>query len=53
MGVDSEIAEMGAVISHTLRVPMADALIMATAKGRGLRCVTDDPHFKEVKTVWM
>ena len=51
--VDSKIAENGAEISHRLRVPMADALIMATAKKIGLPCVTDDPHFTEVKTVWV
>lgn len=51
--VDSKIAGNGAEISHRLRVPMADALIMATAKKLGLPCVTDDPHFRDVKTVWV
>ncbi len=51
--VDSEIAEEGARISHKSRVPMADALIMATAKRLRVPCVTDDPHFTEVKTVWI
>jgi predicted nucleic acid-binding protein len=51
--VDSDVAEEGADISHRLRVPMADALIMATAKRLRLPCVTDDPHFSEVKKVWI
>ena len=51
--VDSEIAEEGARISHRLRIPMADSLIMATAKRLRVPCVTDDPHFTEVKRVWI
>lgn len=50
--VDSRIAEGGAEISHRLRIPMADSLIMATAKSLNLPCVTDDPHFTEVKRIW-
>lgn len=50
--VNAEIAEEGARISHKLNVPMADALIMATAKTLRLPCVTDDPHFTAVKKVW-
>jgi len=53
IGVDSEIAEEGADISHRLRIPMADSLIMATAKRFALPCVTDDPHFSEVKRIWI
>lgn len=51
--VDSQIAEEGADMSHRLRIPMADSLIMATAKRFNLPCVTDDPHFSEVKRVWV
>ncbi|MDG6994554.1 MAG: PIN domain-containing protein [Nitrososphaerota archaeon] len=51
--VNSEIAENGAEISHRLRIPMADSLIMATAKRFNLSCVTDDPHYTEVKRVWV
>ena len=52
VNVSPEIAEEGARISHRLKVPMADALIMATAKQLRVPCVTDDPHFTEVKKVW-
>jgi predicted nucleic acid-binding protein len=51
--VDPEIAEEGARISHRVKVPMADALIMATAKKLRVPCATDDPHFTEVKRVWI
>ena len=51
--VDSEIAEEAASISHRLRIPMADSLIMATARQLHLSCVTDDPHFTEVKKIWI
>ena len=51
--VDAEVAEEGARISHRLRIPMADSLIMATAKRLRVSCVTDDPHFTEVKRVWI
>lgn len=50
--VDSQIAEEGAEISHRLRIPMADSLIMATAKRYHIACVTDDPHYSEVKRIW-
>jgi len=53
INVDLEIAEEGASLSHRLRIPMADSLIMATAKQLHLSCVTDDPHFTEVKRVWI
>jgi len=51
--VTAEIAEEGARISHRLRIPMADSLIMATSKSLRVSCVTDDPHFTEVKRVWI
>ncbi|HKW04645.1 MAG TPA: PIN domain-containing protein [Nitrososphaerales archaeon] len=51
--VDSPIAEEGARIAHVHRTPMADSLIMATAKELKLPCVTDDPHFRPIRTVWV
>jgi predicted nucleic acid-binding protein len=51
--VDPGIAEEAARISHRVRVPMADALIMATARKLRLPCATDDPHFTEVKRIWV
>lgn len=51
--VDADLAEEGAKISHKLRIPMADALIMATSTKLRIPCVTDDPHFTEVKRIWI
>jgi len=51
--VDPEIAEEAARISHRVKVPMADALIMATARKLRVPCATDDPHFTEVKRIWV
>lgn len=51
--VDAEIAQEGGKLGARLKIPMADALIMATAKKFHLVCVTDDPHFSEVKRVWI
>jgi predicted nucleic acid-binding protein len=51
--VDPEIAEEAARISHRVKVPMADALIMATARKLRVPCATDDPHFTEVKRIWI
>jgi predicted nucleic acid-binding protein len=50
--VDPEVAEEAARISHRVKVPMADALIMATARKLRVPCATDDPHFTEVKRIW-
>ncbi len=51
--VDPMIAEEAARISHRVKVPMADALIMATARKLRVPCATDDPHFTEVKRIWV
>lgn len=53
VNVDERIAEEGAEISHRLNVPMADALIMASSRRLGVPCVTDDPHFTDVKRIWV
>jgi len=53
VSVESEIAEEAARMSHANKIPMADALIMATANVLGAECITDDPHFIWVKTRWI
>ena len=53
VSVDSRIAEEAARMSHQREIPMADALIIATAKVVGAECVTDDPHFRFVETRWV
>lgn len=52
-GVDAEIAQEAGRLGARLKIPMADALIMATAKRFRQICVTDDPHFTEVKRIWI
>ncbi len=51
--VNFQIAQEGARIAHVQRTPMADSLIIATAKQLKVPCVTDDPHFEAIKTVWL
>ena len=53
INVDPEIAEEAARISHRVKVPMTDALIMSTARKLRVPCATDDPHFTEVKRIWV
>jgi len=53
INVDPDIAEEAARVSHRVKVPMADALIMATARKLRVPCATDDPHFTEVKRTWV
>jgi predicted nucleic acid-binding protein len=53
VSIDWEIAREGGRFGARLRIPMADALIMATAKKLRLPVVTDDPHYTEVKRVWV
>jgi toxin FitB len=51
--VSAEIAKEGAKIAAKLKIPMADSLIMATAKELSVPCVTDDPHYSEIRKVWV
>lgn len=48
-----KLQERGTRFSAKLRIPMGDALIMATAKKLQVACVTDDPHFTEISRVWV
>lgn len=56
VNVDSELAKKGALIWKKYRVPMADAIIAATAMHLKAYCVTNDEHLlrmKELKTRWV
>jgi len=53
VNVDAEISSEAGILAARLRIPMADALIMATAKKMRVPCVTDDPHYSEVKRIWI
>jgi predicted nucleic acid-binding protein len=53
---DEELAVLSAEIRSKHRIPMADSVIAATAKLHRLECVSDDPHFaqvRELKTRWI
>lgn len=49
--IDSELAVKGAEASIDEKLPMADALIRATANKLDAKIVTSDPHFKNLKNV--
>ena len=54
--VDSRIAKKAAAIWYKYRVPMADAIIVATAEVLKAECVTNDPHLtsiREVRSRWI
>jgi predicted nucleic acid-binding protein len=54
--VNPQISVAAAELRHKHKIPMADGVIAATCRSYGSLCVTDDPHFqelKEIKTVWI
>lgn len=54
--VTSEIAEISAELRHKYNLSMGDSIIAATVSSLKAACVTDDPHFKqvkEIKTIWI
>lgn len=51
VSVDQEISLSAAVISIQHELPMADALIYATAERNGAELVTSDAHFKGLARV--
>jgi predicted nucleic acid-binding protein len=56
VSVGSKISREAALIWHKHRVPMADAMIAATAKTLNAECVTNDEHLtsmKELKARWV
>jgi len=51
--INATIAEEGARIAIRSKMPMTDSLIIGTARMLGEVCVTDDPHFDQIKRVWI
>ena len=49
--LDREIALMAAEISFELKLPMADSLILATARANNATLWTQDEHFKDLEGV--
>ncbi len=54
--VSDQIAELSAELSHKYNLSMGDSVIVATAAILNTVCISDDPHFrqiKEIKTAWL
>jgi predicted nucleic acid-binding protein len=49
--LDSRLAIAAAQLSHTLRLPMADSIILATARAHKARLYTMDADFKDFHDV--
>jgi predicted nucleic acid-binding protein len=54
--VDEQIAQLSAELRQKYQLSMGDSMIAATAAMLDAVCVSDDPHFKQIKeirTIWM
>jgi predicted nucleic acid-binding protein len=54
--VDEQIAELSAELRQKYQLSMGDSMIAATAVMLNAVCVSDDPHFKQIKeiqTTWV
>jgi predicted nucleic acid-binding protein len=54
--VDGQIAQISAELRHKYNLSMGDSMIAATALVLKAVCITDDPHFKQIKeieTAWI
>ncbi len=49
--LSATLAVSAAVLSDRLKLPMADSLILATARAHGATLWTQDEHFKEIEGV--
>ena len=49
--LDTQLAIAAAQLSHTLRLPMADSIILATARCHQARLYTMDTDFQELSDV--
>jgi predicted nucleic acid-binding protein len=54
--VDDQIAQISAELRHKYDLSMGDSMIAATASILKAVCISDDPHFKQIKeieTTWI
>jgi predicted nucleic acid-binding protein len=54
--VDDKIAQLSAELRHKYNLPMGDSMIAATALNLKAVCISDDPHYKQIKeieTTWI
>ncbi len=49
--VDEQIAQASAELRHKYQLSMGDSMIAATALTLKAVCITDDPHFKQIKEI--
>jgi predicted nucleic acid-binding protein len=49
--LDDSLALVAAELSHELKLPMADSIILATARMNAATLWTQDAHFKEIEDV--
>ena len=49
--VDEQIAQISAELRHKYSLSMGDSMIAATASILKAVCISDDPHFKQIKEV--
>ena len=49
--VTEQIAEVSAVLAQKYKLSMGDSMIAATASTLSAVCITDDPHFKQIKEI--
>ena len=54
--VDDQIAQLSAELRHKYQLSMGDSMIAATSLYLKAVCISDDPHFKQIKeieTTWI
>ena len=51
ISLDESLALDAAVLSHDLKLPMADSVILSTARGHGAVLWTQDAHFEHIDGV--
>lgn len=49
--VDDQIAQLSAELRHKYQLSMGDSMIAATAFVLKAVCISDDPHFKQIKEI--
>jgi predicted nucleic acid-binding protein len=54
--VNDQIAQVSAELGKKYNLSMGDSMIAATASILNAICISDDPHFKQIKeieTIWI
>jgi predicted nucleic acid-binding protein len=54
--VDDQVAQISAELRHKYNLSMGDSMIAATTSVLNAVCISDDPHFqqiKEIQTIWV